>query len=114
MLSESSLTIPITTAAATAGSDGGSGAAVILIPLFLILGVAVYFVPSVIAAARGHHQTAAIVAINAFLGWLLIGWVVALAMALSAKRAPALPPSVVQVGYPVPPPPPFPVGSPRR
>lgn len=33
-----------------------------------------------------HHQTGTIAVINISLGWLLIGWVVALAMALSAKQ----------------------------
>lgn len=42
-----------------------------------------YFVPSLIAGQRKHPQRNSISAINIFLGWTLIGWVVALAMSLS-------------------------------
>ena len=46
--------------------------------------IAVYFLPSLIASKRDHHQGGAIVMINLFLGWTLIGWVLALAMSMSA------------------------------
>lgn len=48
--------------------------------------VIVYFIPSVIAGCRHHHQLGAIVVVNLLLGWTFIGWVVALAMACSAVR----------------------------
>lgn len=43
-----------------------------------------YFVPTAIAAMRWHNVGSVLV-INLFLGWSLIGWVVALAWALSSK-----------------------------
>jgi len=48
--------------------------------------LASYFAPSIIAAARQHHQMGPILVINLFLGWTFIGWVIALAMSVSAKR----------------------------
>lgn len=49
-----------------------------------IIGLAVYFVPIVIAAIRRHPQFGPIFAVNFFLGWSLVGWVVALAWSISA------------------------------
>lgn len=52
----------------------------------LILAVA-YFLPTAIALGRSHHLLASIFVINLFLGWTLIGWVVALALAVSPVKA---------------------------
>lgn len=54
---------------------------------FLVVVAALYFLPMVIAIQRNHHQAAAIVVINIFLGWTFLGWVVALALACSAVRS---------------------------
>jgi hypothetical protein len=51
---------------------------------FLVL---LYFVPSLLAGARDHHNSSAIFALNLFLGWTLLGWVVAFVWAL-IKPAP--------------------------
>jgi Superinfection immunity protein len=51
----------------------------------LFLGV-IYFLPSIVASSRSHHQFGAILVLNLFLGWTFIGWVIALAMAASAVR----------------------------
>jgi hypothetical protein len=45
----------------------------------LILGL--YFTPSIVGAVRKVPNTGSVVVLNVFLGWTLIGWVVALAMA---------------------------------
>ncbi len=45
--------------------------------------LAVYFTPWVVAWARQHPNRYAILCLNLFLGWTLVGWVVALSMALS-------------------------------
>jgi hypothetical protein len=37
-----------------------------------------YFLPSIIALARSKRDTLAIFLLNLFLGWSVIGWVVAL------------------------------------
>ncbi len=44
----------------------------------LCLSAAAYFLPTIVAAARGHRQTLAIFILNLFLGWSGLGWVVAL------------------------------------
>lgn len=43
----------------------------------------IYMAPTCIALLRGHHNVASICVVNFFLGWLIIGWVVALAWAVS-------------------------------
>jgi hypothetical protein len=41
-----------------------------------------YFLPSIIAIVRSKRDIAGIVLLNFFLGWTLIGWVVALVWAV--------------------------------
>lgn len=52
--------------------------------LITILLGALYFLPAFVGIMRGHHNAGSIFVIDLFLGWTLIGWVVALAMACSA------------------------------
>jgi Superinfection immunity protein len=40
-----------------------------------------YFLPSIIALARSKRDTLAIFLLNFFLGWTVIGWIVALVWA---------------------------------
>lgn len=40
-----------------------------------------YFLPSIIALARSKRDTLAIFLLNLFLGWSIIGWIVALVWA---------------------------------
>jgi hypothetical protein len=54
----------------------------------LVILLVVYFVPTVIALARGHHQSAAIFLTNLFLGWTVLGWLAALIWSATAKRQP--------------------------
>ena len=44
--------------------------------------IGVYFIPTIVATERNVVNKWSVAVINAFLGWTLIGWVVALAMAL--------------------------------
>lgn len=57
-----------------------------LLPAFFlpIFGFAfvMYFLPTIIAFARSKRDTMAILVLNFFLGWTMIGWVVALVWAL--------------------------------
>ncbi|MCC6797326.1 MAG: superinfection immunity protein [Candidatus Hydrogenedentes bacterium] len=46
----------------------------------------VYFFPMCIAIGTHHRNVDAIVALNIFLGWTLIGWVIALVWALADNR----------------------------
>jgi hypothetical protein len=49
---------------------------------FFGFGLVMYFLPSIVALARSKRDLAAIVLLNFFLGWTLIGWVVALVWAV--------------------------------
>ena len=48
--------------------------------------LALYFLPGFIACMRGHHNAGAIVILNLFLGWTLIGWVIGLVWAATVVR----------------------------
>ncbi|HUJ92039.1 MAG TPA: superinfection immunity protein [Gaiellaceae bacterium] len=61
------------------GSGGGVAALGALI--VLLVGVSLYFVPTIVGVIRKVPNVGSVVVINLFLGWTLIGWVVALAMA---------------------------------
>ena len=65
-------------------SDQEAGAVVILLG---IVGVLFYLLPTVIAVSRSKPNTGAIFAVNLFLGWSLIGWVIALAWSLMADAS---------------------------
>lgn len=52
---------------------------------FLFLAV-LYLLPSIVAYSRSHHNAGSVAVINVFLGWTLIGWVVALAMSASQVK----------------------------
>lgn len=54
----------------------------------LILLIAAYFLPTLIAILRGRTNIMSIMVLNLFLGWTLLGWVVSLVWALSAEVAP--------------------------
>lgn len=58
-------------------------AALAIFTVLLIL--AVYFLPSIIAGRRQHTSVAGIFVVNFFLGWTFLGWVGALAWSVSGK-----------------------------
>jgi hypothetical protein len=60
---------------------------------------ALYMLPWAVAATRNRSNTAAIALINLFLGWSVVGWVVALVMACGSEPAPVV---HVTTGYPPP------------
>ena len=74
----------ILAAAKAASGSNGAGQAIILALLVL------YFVPTFVAMIRKVPNLGSIVVINLFLGWTLIGWVVALAMAVRDRPRPAV------------------------
>lgn len=53
---------------------------------FVLVTALVYFLPTVIALARGHHNGFAIFLTNLLLGWTLIGWVIALIWSVTASE----------------------------
>jgi hypothetical protein len=50
--------------------------------LVLLILIAIYFAPSMVASQR-HHPATATFALNVLLGWTFIGWVMALVWALA-------------------------------
>jgi hypothetical protein len=54
--------------------------------LFMLPGLALYFLPSIIAAARHKQNMLGIVLLNALAGWSLIGWIIALVWAFSSDK----------------------------
>jgi Superinfection immunity protein len=65
-------------------------------PIELIVAVAIYLLPAIVAYRRDTRNRAAVAIVDIFLGWTFIGWVVALAMAASGAKEdpPAAPPTV--------------------
>jgi hypothetical protein len=57
-------------------SVGGVGA---VLAVFILIGF--YFLPTTVAVSRKVSDQGSVAVINFFLGWTLVGWVVALAMA---------------------------------
>ncbi|WP_081723366.1 superinfection immunity protein [Paraburkholderia mimosarum] len=49
----------------------------------LVMLVLLYFVPSIIAFRRVHHKRGAIKRLNVLFGWSVLGWIVALILALT-------------------------------
>jgi cytochrome c biogenesis protein CcdA len=64
--------------------------------ILIFIGIPLYFLPSIVAMKRDHHQTMAIAVLNFFTGWTFIGWVAALVWACTqvhgttAKRQPII------------------------
>lgn len=64
--------------------------------LIVVFALVAYFLPAIVAARRNVPSVGSVVVINLLLGWTLIGWAVALAMAFRDPRpavsaAPQLP-----------------------
>ena len=56
--------------------------------IVIILFVAIYFLPAIVARKRHHRQTLAIFILNLLLGWTLLGWVIAMVWACTADTLP--------------------------
>lgn len=55
----------------------------LLISLAAIIG---YFIPTIVAWVRHVPHRGSVTVVNVFLGWTVIGWVVALAMACRSRE----------------------------
>jgi len=75
-----------------------AGRAVLLV-FVVFAGTILYFFPTVLGAARGVTRMGVIFLVNLLFGWSLVGWLVALVMALRAV------PPVLHPGRPPGPPP---------
>ena len=58
----------------------------VLVAQLVIAVVAAYFTPSVIALCRGLPRPEMVLAVNALAGWTVIGWLLALSMALHRQQ----------------------------
>ena len=67
-----------------------------------------YFVPSVVAFVRHHHNQWAIFALNLLLGWTLLGWIGALVWSLTRPAAQPQTVHVIHEPAQAPPPPALP------
>jgi len=56
-----------------------------LFPLF-VFGFVLYFLPTLVAVVREKYDKLSIFLLNFFLGWSLIGWIVALVWACKNDR----------------------------
>jgi hypothetical protein len=81
-MERTAITIVATFVAAPAFAQSGDVGVGLGIIFFLI---ACYFLPTFIAAIRGHANCLGILLLNIFLGWTLIGWVGALVWSVLAK-----------------------------
>ena len=57
---------------------------VVVLIFFLVVGGALYFLPTIVA--RNGDRAGPVFVLNLFLGWTLIGWVVAFAIAATSKE----------------------------
>ena len=54
-------------------------------PLFIV-GLGIYFIPTIIGAVRRAKSLVGIILLNVFLGWTFIGWIIALIWALVGAK----------------------------
>jgi hypothetical protein len=74
-----------------------SSASVVVTLFCLAIFLFFYFIPTIIALVREHHQSLAIFILNFMLGWSGLGWVLALIWACTAvNRQPTAPWSGVE------------------
>jgi hypothetical protein len=82
-------------------AEGGNQLAgqIASITAFVVLPLLAYWIPTFIALARHVPAKAQVVVVNLFLGWTVIGWVVALVMALRAVPPAVQRPRVSRSGH---------------
>ncbi|MFC1916194.1 superinfection immunity protein [Chloroflexota bacterium] len=54
--------------------------------IIIVIGAALYFLPTIIGAVRHKRNLAAIFLLNLLLGWTVIGWIIALIWSLTVER----------------------------
>lgn len=64
--------------------------------VILLSAIFLYFIPTIVALGRRHHNAGAIVLLNILLGWTVLGWVAALVWAATAvqRRAAGISPAL--------------------
>ncbi len=68
------------------GSVAGGAVGIFFATIWLVLGVAFYFLPAIVASNRKHPNATAILVLNLLAGWTFVGWVVAMVWAFTSTR----------------------------
>ena len=55
-----------------------------ILSLIVLVILALYFIPTIVAVKRDHPSKGGIIVLNIFLGWTFIGWVVSLAWSFTS------------------------------
>ena len=63
------------------------GVSILFLLVFACVALLFYLIPSFIAYFRGHPNFAPILTVNLLLGWLVIGWIVALVWSLTEVKS---------------------------
>lgn len=71
-------------AATTAAASGDAVSGMMI----MLLVPALYFLPTLVAFARGHHNKAQITLLNLFLGWTFLGWIGAIIWSVGVVKRP--------------------------
>lgn len=79
------LAIPLVAFLALAKTGGEKGAGLVVM-LWVVCGVAFYMLPMIEAHQRKQPNFVSIALVNVFLGWTLVGWVVAMAWGCAARQ----------------------------
>ena len=62
----------------------GAIVGIVMLLIVLVVGLAIYFLPTGIAMLRNHPNFTPIFLVNLLLGWICIGWIVALVWSFTA------------------------------
>lgn len=73
-----------------------TGLWVVLAVISSVIGLVTYLIPTIVAFVRHVPNIGSVAVVNVLLGWTLIGWIVALALALRSATQPAGPVTVIQ------------------
>ncbi|MDL1888951.1 superinfection immunity protein [Nitrospirales bacterium NOB] len=64
---------------------------------YIGLSLILYFLPTIVASARSHHNTLAIFVLNLLTGWTILGWIIAIVWACT--RAQPQQPIIIQQDF---------------
>jgi hypothetical protein len=70
-----------------AAKDSDAVGSAVMVFFWLSIGIALYFLPSLIAGNRAHHQSIAIFVLNLVFGWTFIGWIASFIWAVTAVKS---------------------------
>ncbi len=71
---------------------------IVILVVLAIIGLIIYFIPTTVARKNKSPNKVAVILLNIFLGWSLIGWIIALVLAC---KKPAPPTTINTTGNPI-------------